>query len=444
MKKVTQAFNETLFSDKNFESRKIEAVHLTSQAFVAKMSVDYTAGRVPYKWVTSSVGPDGRFYKLHANGLVEVADENEILRFLYDFPYVTSMQTKREIVNYIKSMVGSIDQSKVLPVTLKDDSRLAWVKLPFTLEEARAVSLVSMPAFNNFLERSGSGARSLVLWLGSLLDPAASRSQYLHLYGSGGDGKSTLLESIRRVMGHSKVVSASATMFNDKHFGEELEGARILVFPDENNPRFFSSGKFKEYTGESGASINPKNKPNRYLNFTHKTIVFSNNEVEITSSKADMRRLLSITVESDTDSDGVDFKWWYQELLESGAKILAYCYCEYLKELEITPTLRAYIAPSKEKTFEAMERNYAEIESAILQNFAVTGDKADKVNRSYLHSVIAKDMGSNKSNKLFVAHLKEALKRLGIEEKKQSNWYYVGITTQSDKVLQIVKSKVVT
>lgn len=301
----------------------------------------------------------------------------------------------------------------VQPVAFADEpTKLTWNRLAMNKSDINKVTLDQLPGFAHILSLCDDPV-NLTRWIGSILDPKAGRTQYLHIQGSGANGKSTLFEGIESVIGSKFVVRTRSSEFMNQHWGSHVEGARLLIFADENNTGFFSNGKFKEFTGESTATVNPKHRDQRTIQLTHKTVVFSNNKVEITTNIADRRRLLSITMQDDPDPNP-GFKWWYDELKYKGAEILAYCYSEYIRAVEERPSVRAFIIPDSKTISAAIERKYAPYADELNEHFTFTGDLEDRVKRSVVHKTIATELRERATDRMFLQQLKEALSTRGV------------------------------
>lgn len=327
---------------------------------------------------------------------------------------------RREVMKYVKLHTfntKAIDMSTVAPVAFADEfNTLTWNRLKVSRSQLEQGSAKPPKEFEHILSLCDD-PKALVLFIGSLLDPHASRAQYLHLHGGGGNGKSTLFAALRDVFGSRYVVSTRADEFMGSYWGDSVEGARILMFAEENSTRFFSSGKFKEFTGEEVVTVNPKFEKPRRIRLTHKTVVLSNNKVEISSSVADRRRLLSISMEDDPDQN-LGFRWWYDGLRRGGEDILAYCFSEYLKAVAKEPSVRAFIPQSTNAAEQAIERKYEDFTEAIRDTYEITEDKGDWVLKVTVLDEVAERLGERRTNPVFKQNLSDALKHLGVSEGK--------------------------
>lgn len=203
--------------------------------------------------------------------------------------------------------------------------RWAWVRLGFDPDPKAAC-----PAeFAEMMTRvADDEARSLILFMGSLLDLTCPRTQYLHLHGEGNDGKSTILELLGKVFGQHFCAVMRATSFADSHSTSILERARLVIFHDENNARFMSSGHFKALTGDDIATINPKNQALRTVRLRCRVLVASNNRPELNGSVADTRRCLPVHLKSFAGGEDIPF---VRRLMTARNQVLQYCYAQWVE-----------------------------------------------------------------------------------------------------------------
>lgn len=355
-----------------------------------------------------------------ANTLAPVTDEMlDTLIYQAEPQHVAKGRT--EVAAYIrKSLVSSstraIRFSQVAAVAFADQLEvLCFKRLKVTTAEAANITLEDLPGFKHVIGLTND-PRALVLWIGSLLDWKSARTQYLHWYGGGGNGKSTVFQAISDALGRERVIHTRMEDFSGPHWGTELVGARLLLFPDANSTRAFSGGKFKELTGEETATVNPKKQAHRKIKLTHKTAILSNRKISITNDEADRRRLLPIISQPDTESDHGN-KSWYRDVRDNGEKILLYCYQEYAKELAVNPGIRSYIEPDASAQADAVEERYGDwlaiIEDCLipcvndpLTPSVLVTDLYNRIKETTGRSITQKDM----------EHIKDALSTIGIEK----------------------------
>lgn len=224
-----------------------------------------------------------------------------------------------------------IQELEIVPLLLNDQRPGAWCyrRLPFG-----ALPGASLPSsFADFLSRVTvpDARRSVVLWLGSLLDPEADRSQCLTLYGQGRNGKSTLLAALRGVLLNA-AVGMEASELRDKFSKSKLARRRLAVFDDNNSQSFMSSGDFKRITGSNYLRVEEKGE-RAYETRNHiKMIVATNRHLILSGDHADLRRSLFVRVSqvSDEEIEAGKGRSWEDAITREGPQILQYCYDQYL------------------------------------------------------------------------------------------------------------------
>jgi hypothetical protein len=357
-----------------------------------------------------------------ANTLAPITDEMlDTLVFQAEPHHVAKGRT--EVVAFIRKTLNSsttraIKFSQVAAVAFADQLEvLCFKRLAVTTAEAANITLESLPGFKHVIGLTND-PKALTLWIGSLLDWKSARTQYLHWYGGGGNGKSTVFQAISDALGRERVIHTRMEDFTGPHWGEQLVGARLLLFPDANSTRAFSGGKFKEVTGEEYITINPKNRAHRKARLTNKTAILSNRKISITNDEADRRRLLPIISQPDTEADHGN-KSWYHDVRNNGERILLYCYQEYVKELAVNPGIRSYIEPDKEAQAEAVEERYGDW-LAVLDEVVIAKPNdplQPSVMVTELFAKVEEVMGRVPSQ-TDKAMIREALSTLGIEKCK--------------------------
>ncbi len=230
------------------------------------------------------------------------------------------------VLRYLRAN-ASLPLDSVRPFLFASDvTGWGWDRLPFDPNEYAE----SPPTFTEILSRTTPDeARSLTLFIGSLLDYDTPRTQYLHLSGPGKGGKSTITKLLWEAFGRRLVRELRADEFaRDNHATTQLEGCRLVVFNDENNSGFMSSGKFKALTGDDYLSINPKGMPRRTIRLACKVVICSNQTPEILGNSADMRRIIPVTLGA---YEGVDDATFVPRLLADKHRVLQFCYAQYCK-----------------------------------------------------------------------------------------------------------------
>lgn len=224
-----------------------------------------------------------------------------------------------QLIDYLMASLPVTENVK--PLRFLSDPGACWHRLDFDLienPEPRETALCE------FLGRCSS-PQAVAQWLGSLFVEDSPRSQYLWLYGGGGEGKSTFVRFLARLLAsgyRGRVVPNP----NDRFWTASLLGARLVAFNDCNNYGFPSTGLFKSLTGDDLIQIEEKNKPIREAKIDAKFVFTSNERPSLSSEKADMRRAIYIEVAPlpvDKSDDSIDEKLWNdrQQIISSAVNL---------------------------------------------------------------------------------------------------------------------------
>lgn len=374
-----------------------------------------------------SINCKQEFYRNTSKGL-ELISNDSMAKIIWDTLGAAFTKKKVEEVLYaLKLEVSGLPGRCVKPIDIKsiafaDDPSLAWYRLKFSLTDLqeKPITIDDVPEFRDFLDRANDPT-VIVLFIGSLLDPVSARHQYLHLRGDGDDGKSSILDMLAAVFG-PRCVSLGAHEMNSPHFGEQLEGARLAVFRDENNSNFVSSGSFKQLTGDKYKTINPKHKPPKNIVLSVKVIITSNPQVVITGGTADTRRLLSVEFKKKETEWPVG---WYDGLIKSAEKVMSYCYLQYLEALKNDPNIRKSLPANRENTEAAVMRGHEIYEDAFANaGIAITNKASDTIPRFRLHDIV---LGKNQSH-VSIQKFKDYLRQMGVTEgRPHGKNSYIGI-----------------
>lgn len=308
----------------------------------------------------------------------KMIDEVDVFNLKYfDLTGASSANLFKAAIAKIKTDKERQVVEEVKAISYEEDNVLAWV---IVKKKKTPLSLTDLPEFKLFLEQTDeASARSIILWIGSLMDPESNRRQYLHLWGSGEEGKSTLTEALTKAF-NGQTVNVTARQLQSTHFGTELEGKRLYMFNDENNTSFFSSGPFKHITGDSSMDVNEKYQAVRSIKLTGKTIICSNAKMELTNSKADSSRAISIEL---TGKDKPHT--WKAGFLDKAVEMVLFCYQEYKKALILSPELRQHLPSNKDNIKAAVERKLTAIIDIYNDNFCF--EKGSLLKRSEVMEV---------------------------------------------------------
>ena len=315
-------------------------------------------------------------------------------------------------------------KGSILPITYLDDSSYAYIKV----ERPEApIKLSDLPEFELFLSQaSPEGANCIVKWIGSLLDPKSNRRQYLHLVGSGLEGKGSLIMALDAAL-RGQTISTSARSMQGVHFGPELESKRLITFGDENNTTFFSSGAFKALTGDDYMTINEKYRAARTIELIGKVLICSNNDIEITGNAADTSRLISVELTGVYKDNN-----WKSGLVASAVNMLLYCAQEYNAELETNPNLQMKL-PTVQKTIDAaVERKLEPIADAV--DLCIEIDPKRTERRSRVMEVLLPRLQGQGKPKELRAQIVEYLTQKGVTLRRDGKlgWVFEGVIVIND------------
>jgi hypothetical protein len=138
-----------------------------------------------------------------------------------------------------------------------------------------------------------TNAEAFLCFVGSLFYKESSLHNYCWVYGDGNDGKGAISRFLARVFGKS-FRSKQAPDRNTKigNWLHGIVGARLVCFPDCNNASFAASGIFKSITGGDHIEIEAKYQMPYTTQLDAKFIFFSNHVPNLSSERADMRRVI--------------------------------------------------------------------------------------------------------------------------------------------------------
>lgn len=168
----------------------------------------------------------------------------------------------------------------------KSDRKLCYTKLDFDIDHTG--TLADCPTFAEFLSRTDQPT-AIAAWFGSLFFKEANISQYLWIYGGGGNGKSSISNIFQRIFAEGSASLAPPTM-QDRFWAHGVMGKRLVVFADCNHYQFVTSELFKKLTG--GDPIIVEEKFEKAYNYRPmaKYLILSNQTPNISSQRSDLRR----------------------------------------------------------------------------------------------------------------------------------------------------------
>lgn len=165
-----------------------------------------------------------------------------------------------------------------------------WHRLPWDIVDTGAPT----PVFDEMMSRT-SNHEAMMAWIGGLLEPKSDRQQYLYIYGTGQNGKSSLAKFLAEIFGDA--YRSERIERKPNHFWTHgLVGARLVCFPDFDSDGLLNSGFFKSLTGDDAVRIEPKNQTPYTGKLTAKFLFLGNKEADITDTVANRRRIIYCTM----------------------------------------------------------------------------------------------------------------------------------------------------
>lgn len=214
------------------------------------------------------------------------------------------------------------------------------------------------PLFDEMMSRF-TNSDALMAFIGSLFYPESNMQQYVWMYGKGNDGKGTLSRFLEKILKHL-YSSEQAPSFSDRFWTYGVKDARLVVFPDNNNTHFVTSGLFKAFTGGDRIRCEIKGGKVFHIAPHAKFLFLSNERPDLSSETADQRRIIyceCTSFDSEHDS-GYEARLW-----EEGGYFLSKCVQTYLRLCS-----RHGLIPADDKLIREITATNEEHFSAFLEN----------------------------------------------------------------------------
>lgn len=167
-----------------------------------------------------------------------------------------------------------------------DDEALTFHRLPFTGREEGET-----PTWDELMSRT-TNAKPLMAWIGSLFISESARQQYIWLFGEGGDGKGSVIRFLEAVFGDAFGSEEPPSGDGKRFWTAGLVGKRLVAFTDTNDARWPTSGLFKTISGGDSVRVELKGGKAFTMRLDAKFLFSSNERPDITSRKADLRRVI--------------------------------------------------------------------------------------------------------------------------------------------------------
>lgn len=257
------------------------------------------------------------------------------------------------------------------------------------------------------------------------------------LYGSGSNGKSTLMELLAHIMGDycqtidSEMLMAKASQNTSVQFSlAELPGCRLLITKETNEGDKLAEGTVKAMTGSD--QINAQKKYGRPFQFMpqFKLWMMTNNLPVIRGTdKGIWRRIFLVPFEHSFDEKEKDLDMPNKLRAESD-KILGWCIQGYKKYLDNGGKLRR---PECLNAALQSYKNDMDVVSRFIDRFCVMNpnNPFTKVERQTLYNAFSAYARSNNEFPLrepkFYRNIVDS-KGLKCDKHSDGNWYYYGIS----------------
>lgn len=233
---------------------------------------------------------------------VEILEENDFLQVLkirakklYESASITYKKADMLLLAYdtakqlMKTILIHQDmqlKEEIKTFAFKSEDCLTFCRIPFDVSH----ETMPCPKWDRLLDNF-SNIQALKIWIGSLFVWDSDRSQYVWIYGKGGNGKSTLARVISSILGHF-VRFEQVPSRDDKYWTFGLLGKRLIVLDDCNNYGFIKTGLFKSLTGSSKVRVEQKFGHPYDTDIDCKFLFTSNEKPMVSNEIADQRRLI--------------------------------------------------------------------------------------------------------------------------------------------------------
>lgn len=256
---------------------------------------------------------------------------------------------------------------EIQPVTFATDMALTYHRIHFDpVPISPSFDLrAACPCVGEFMSRT-SNSRAFMTWIGSIFDQAAYRQQYVWLHGEGNDGKGTLMNKLRALLGAS---FASEQPPGDNRFWTGgLVGKRLVAFPDVGNVDFVTSGLFKSLTGGDPVRVEFKRGAIVTVDLNILYMILSNKKPGVTDNKADLRRIILCHSRPPTEH----FENYESRMTSEMPLFISYCWHLYQRHVKISPNLP--IGTEEDEVKELARQNVEDVSTIVDHHFAATGE----------------------------------------------------------------------
>lgn len=171
----------------------------------------------------------------------------------------------------------------VYPAAIEGSGLVAFYDIPFTKQNVKFSDLNEH--LQDLLSRIENHKHLCAIIWGSLT--GVSLPYLVYLIGTGGDGKSSFINML------IKIVNGSVAIYSGKgdFAGGEMYGKAIIQVSENTNPYLLNDGLIKSITGGNTIRVNSKGKDAFFAQFKSLVIADSNENLEVIGDPSEIRRL---------------------------------------------------------------------------------------------------------------------------------------------------------
>lgn len=285
-------------------------------------------------------------------------------------------------------------------IGFQGDSNLVMRRIPFALADGPT------PLWDELMGRI-TNSDCLMAWFGSLFVDQSNFQQYVWIHGGGNDGKGSIARFWKKVLAHL-YSSQEPPALNDRFWTYGIKDARLVVFEDCNNTSFVTSGFFKSLTGGDWVRGEIKGGAVLSLLIKAKYMFLSNEKPDISSERADNRRIIYCTIAPFAGEPGNTYE---DGLWNEAGAFLHKCLAMYAK---LAPG-HGLIKPDTTLIGEVVETNEERFSGFLEANFL--RGPTYRCEPFMLQTLMSKEFKTKRERQQFLAYLE----RIGIKKEMTRN-----------------------
>lgn len=250
-----------------------------------------------------------------------IHEVGNLLKDKFNYFYSTKV-VEKHVDNWILYCESIKEYPKAF--SFKDSNDISFNKMDFNPKK------LDTPTFDEFINRC-SNKEAMMAYIWSIFQPDSDRQQYLWICGEGNDGKSSLLRFLEKCLKGAVATEQTERAYTSDYFNASFVGKRLALFSDTNSRAFIQSGQFKQLTGGDTVLINQKWEQTYSTKLDVKFIFLSNNYPNLSSKKADLRRIILCEVKKFDETKQLSEQVYNEMLWKEREGILHKCKLMYDK-----------------------------------------------------------------------------------------------------------------